>query len=218
MNKVKEMLSSITKQAWIISGASVLIIIILSLTVWPFSIFKKEVATEEVKVTENAEEKSESKDAFNAENVAKGEYKNDVSSATTYVQYTEEVKVAVVVGEAAQKIVGDTLKVSCGQIAFTTTRVAGPTVLTNSLKALFENKITTDFLPGNIIPSYHPKLTLEKVLIENGVAKIYLGGNFDGEKEGLCGASLAIAQITETAKTFESVSSVEIYQGDKKIN
>ncbi len=217
MNKVKEMLSGITKQAWIISIVSVLILVGVSITVWPFSIFKKEVAVEENLQVEKVAEDT-NKESFGAENVAKGEYKNDVSSATTYVQNTEEVKVAVVVGKEAQQIVGDTIKVSCGQITHITTRVSGPAVLTNSLKALFENKITTDFLPGNIIPTYHPKLTLDDVKIENGVAKIYLGGNFDGEKDGLCGASLAIAQITETAKTFSTVSSVEIYQGGKKIN
>lgn len=217
MNKIKEMISSITKQAWITSIVVILIVVAVSLTVWPFQILKKDQTAKIDSQTQDFIEDATAQ-IFTKDNVLNGEYRNDVSSATTYVQNTQEVQVAVVVGNEAQKIVGDTIKVSCGQISLVTTRVAGPAILTNALKALFENKITTDFEPGNIIPSYHPELTLDTVVIENGVAKIYLGGNFDGEKEGLCGASLAIAQITETAKSFDAVSSVEVYQGGKKIN
>lgn len=213
------MIGNITKKAWIISGGTVLIIVILGLTVWPFSIinFKKEEVAKESNIESRATSTQEVQGAFTKDNVARGEYRNDAQSAGVYVDNTQEVQIAVVVNEATQKIVGDTTKVSCGNIAFVTKRVMGPAVLTNSLKALFENKVETDFAPGNIIPTYHPELTLEKVMIDAGVAKVYLGGNFSGKKDGLCDANLAIAQIVETAKTFKNVTSVEVYQGDKKV-
>lgn len=218
MNKIKEMMDKITKRTCIISSVVALIVIVVGLTVWPFSIinFKKESAKEtntptEVSAEENVEE------VFTKDNIARGEYRNDVQGATVYVNSTQEVQVAVVADKAAQEVLGNTKEVSCGNIAFVTLRVTGPAVLTNSLTALFENKVEADFVPGNIIPSYHPELTLEKVVIESGVAKVYLGGNFSGAKDGICDASLAIAQIVETAKTFDSVTSVEVYQEDKKV-
>ena len=84
-------------------------------------------------------------------------------------------------------------------------------------KAMFEGKVLADFTPGNIIPIYHPDLIFKSVVIENQVAKVYLDGNFGGEHDGWCDASLALAQIAETAKTFSTVKEVEIYQGDKKV-
>jgi hypothetical protein len=218
MNKIKEMIGNISKKAWIISGlALILILIIVGLTIWPMQIFKKKNTLEVVKTEEKNTTEQVSDSVFTKENIERGEYKNDIESANVYVQNTEEVQIAVVADVRAQKIIGDTTKVSCGNIAFVTYRVVGPAVLTNSLKALFEDRVDADFVPGNIIPTYHPELTLQNVLIDNGVAKIYLGGNFNGERDGWCDASLAIAQITETAKAFPNVTAVEVYQGDKKI-
>lgn len=212
------MIGGITKRTWIISTGIALIVIIVGLTVWPFSIinFKKEVA-EETNTQAEVSAEDDVEGVFTKDSVARGEYRNDTQSAQVYVESTQEVQIAVVADKTAQQVLGDTKKVSCGNIAFVTKRVVGPAVLTNSLKALFENKVEADFVPGNIIPTYHPELTLEKVMIESGIAKIYLGGNFSGAKDGWCDASLAIAQIVETAKTFDSVTSVEVYQGDKKV-
>jgi hypothetical protein len=218
MNKIKEMIGNMSKKAWIISGlALILILIIVSLTMWPMQIFKKGDTLEVVKTEEKNTTEQVLDTSFTKENIERGEYRNDVQAATLYVQNTEEVQIAVVADRAAQEIVTDTKKVSCGTLAFVTYRITGPAVLTNSLKALFEGKVDADFTPGNIIPTYHPELTLENVVVDNGIAKIYLGGNFNGARDGWCDASLAIAQITETAKTFPSVTSVEVYQGDKKI-
>ena len=107
---------------------------------------------------------------------------------------------------------------ACGDVYMVTAYVPGPQVLTNSLKALFGDKVFGDFMPGNIIPSYHPNLTFKEVKIENGVAKVYLGGSFSGSRKGVCDATLAIAQIKETAKSYPNVKSVEIYQGGEKID
>ena len=217
MNTIKELIGKITKKGRIISGVIVLILIAVGITIWPLSIFKKEVVIEknELKIEETITQITEQ--VLTKEDIINGKYENDVKSATTYVNNTQEVQIAVVADNDAQKVVGDTTDISCGHIAFVTYRITGPAVLTNSLKALFENKVITDFNPGNIIPTYHPELTLKNVVIENGIAKVYLEGNFSGEHDGWCDASLAIAQITETAKVFPSVNSVEVYQGIEKI-
>lgn len=217
MTKIKELIQKITQKGWIISGIIVLALIITGVTVWPLQIFKKDSIAEktESKTEETVAQATEQ--LLTKEDVVNGKYKNDAESAETYVNNTQEVQIAVVADKSAQEVLGNTTKISCGHIAFVTARVAGPAVLTNSLKALFENKVVTDFAPGNIIPTYHPKLILKDVVIDNGVAKIYLEGNFGGEHDGWCDASLALAQITETAKVFPSVTSVEVYQGVEKI-
>jgi hypothetical protein len=217
MNTIKEIVGNITKQAWIISGTVVLIGIAVWLIVGPFSLFKKENAVENLDPKTEEFVNEASKQIFTKDNIERGEYKNDVQSATFYVNNTQEVQVAVVADKKTQEVIENTKEVSCGNLAFVTVRVAGPAVLTNSIKALFENKVDADFVPGNIIPTYHPELTFSKVIIEGEVAKVYLDGNFNGERDGWCDASLAIAQITETAKTFPNITSVEVYQGDKKI-
>lgn len=217
MNKIKEIIQEITKKGWIIIGIIVLMLIIVGVTVWPFHIFEKSVATEDLNIETEEFVAQATEQIFTKEDVMKGEYKNDAESATIYVNNTQEVQIAVVVNSEAKEIVGDTTDISCGHVTFVTARVVGPAVLKNSLTALFENKVITDFAPGNIIPSYHPNLLFKDVVIENSIAKVYLEGNFSGEHDGWCDASLAIAQITETAKAFPSVQSVEVYQGVEKI-
>jgi len=217
MKKIQEMIEGVEKSTWIIGGTVVLILIILSVTVWPFSLFKKEKNTMEINSETKEFVAQATEKVFTKENILRGEYQNDVRGATTYVNSTQEVRVAVVVDEQAKKVIGETQEVSCGHIAFVTTRVVGPAILTNTLKAIFADKVATDFTPGNSIPSYHPELTFESVSIQDGVAKIYLGGNFSGAHSGVCDASLAIAQLVETAKTFPNIVTVEVYLSGQKI-
>lgn len=217
MNKIKELIQQITKKGLIISGIIVLALLIVGATVWPFQIFKKDDIAEKMNVETEEVVAQATEQSLTREDVMNGEYKNDVESATTYVNNTQEVQIAVVADRSTQEILGDTKNISCGHITFVTKRVVGPAVLTNSLKALFEDSVVTDFAPGNIIPSYHPDLVLKDVIIDDGVAKIYLEGSFSGEHDGWCDASLAVAQITETAKVFPSVQTVEVYQGAEKI-
>jgi spore germination protein GerM len=224
MNRIKEIISTITVKGWLVIGIIGLLLIagvvfyVKNPTAWPLSIFskKEEVQEQTMESLEQVQDTTEEA-SLTKEQIAQGKYLNDIASATAYVNNTQEVKVAVVMSDASS-LSEDEKKKTCGTITFVTHRVAGPAVLTQTLKAMFAGTIVTDFTPGNIIPLYHPTLTLEKVLIEDGVAKIYLGGNFDGSHDGWCDASLAIAQIAETTKSFDTVSSVEIYQGDKKIN
>jgi hypothetical protein len=226
MNRIKEMVQQITKKGWIIIGIVALVIILGGVTtlygaknssVWPVSLFKTNGQVKEVDTQTNQFVAQATEQVFTKEDAARGEYKNDTQSATMYVNSTEEVTVAVVVDNASRKVIDDAKKISCGHVTFVTTRVAGPAILTNTLRALFADKVSADFTPGNIIPSYHPELTLEKVMIDNGVAKIYLGGNFNGKHDGWCDASLAVAQIVETSKTFSGIKTVEVYQGGEKI-
>jgi len=54
--------------------------------------------------------------------------------------------------------------------------------------------------------------------LEEGVAKVYLRGEF-GEVEGNdCVGDLAITQIEETVKKFDTVVGVEIYLNLQKVN
>lgn len=218
MNKTKELIQKIIKKGWIIISILVLILVFVGVTIWPLHIFKKDRDNEQVKLeTKEPVTQETEQQILTSEDIKNGQYKNDKESATTYVNSTQEVQVAVVADVQAQKIIENTKKLSCGSIAFVTTRVTGPAILTNTIQALFEDKILVDFVPGNIIPTYHPDLTFEKVTIDNGVARVYLNGNFGGTHDGWCDASLAIAQITETAKTFPNINSVEVYQGEEKI-
>jgi spore germination protein GerM len=224
MNRIKEIISTITVKGWVVIGIIGLVVIagvvfyVKNPTTWPLSIFskKEEVQEQNTESLEQVQATTE-ESTLTKEQIAQGKYLNDIASATAYVNNTQEVKVAVVMSDASS-LSKDEKKKSCGSITFVMHRVTGSAVLTQTLKAMFAGTVQTDFTPGNIIPTYHPDLTLTNVIIENGVAKIYLGGNFDGSHDGWCDASLAIAQITETAKGFDTVSSVEIYQGDKKIN
>lgn len=226
MNRIKEIIGKITKRGWITGGSIALGVLIIGTgvfylknqNIWPLSMFQDKEVVEEVDEVKDEFVLQATEDVFTKEHVANGEYRNDVSSATTYVRSTDEVKVAMVMNVSQPKNTKkDTKDISCGQITFVTARVSGLAVLTNTLKAMFAGTIQTDFTPGNIIPTYHPDLILEKVVIENGVAKIYLGGNFGGAQDGWCDSSLAIAQITETAKSFSTVESVEVYQGGKRV-
>ncbi len=224
MKKIKELIGQITRKGWIIITVLVLLIVVSVLLItfkdknskiWPLSLFKSTDQEEKVNIQDEDFFKKATDQIFTKENVLNGEYKNDIKNATLYVNSTEEVQVAVVKNE--NKNHNKPSDFNCGDVTFVTHRVVGPAVLTNSLKAMFEGKILTDFTPGNIIPSYHPNLTLEKVMIENGVAQIYLNGNFGGEHNGWCDADLALAQIGETAKKFSSVKEVKIYQDNNQI-
>ena len=230
MKRIKEYMNEMTKQGWITFSAIVALIVIIIIcgiifyvknpNTWPVTIFsdkpekKFKVTTRNLDSDTFIEKAVESQ--FNAEKPT-SEYAASPSKEVSYAYKPEEVEIALII-EENQYDVKNIIKGVCGNVYMVTAYVPGPTVLTNSYKALFGDKIFGDFLPGNIIPSYHPSLTFKEVKIENGVAKIYLGGSFSGAREGVCDAELAIAQLEETAKSYPNVKSVEIYQAGKKIN
>lgn len=134
----------------------------------------------------------------------------------SYQYQKEEVKIALIIAKNEYDV-KNVISGVCGDVYMVTAYVPGPTVLTNSIKALFGNKVYGDFLPGNIIPTYHPDLYFKDVTIQNGVARIYLTGSFS-KKVGTCDTELAVAQLTETSKYYPTVSSVELYLNGSKIN
>jgi hypothetical protein len=144
------------------------------------------------------------------------DYAYDATGKTGYTSWTQEVKIGLIIAENEYDV-KNVISGTCGDVYMVTYRVPGPSVLANSIRALFGDKVFGDFLPGNIIPSYHPNLSFRSVAIDNGVAKIYLNGTFSGSYDGMCDAELAIAQLSQTALSFASVNDVEIYQGSEKI-
>lgn len=135
----------------------------------------------------------------------------------SYSAAPQEVKVALIIAKNGYDV-QDIISGTCGNVYMVTTYVRGPELLTNSLRALFGDKVFGDFLPGNIIPTYHPNLTFEKVTISSGVARVHLHGSFSSAISGSCDKTLALAQIAETAKAYPTVSSVEIYLDSEKVN
>ncbi len=147
---------------------------------------------------------------------APSEYSYDATKQTGYASNSQEVRIGLIIAENEYDV-KNVISGACGDVYMVTYFVPGPEVLSNSIKALFGDKVYADFLPGNIIPSYHPNLAFKSVVIENGVAKIHLAGNFSGSRDGQCDAELALAQLAETAKSFATVQDVVIYQGSKEV-
>jgi cell division protein FtsX len=231
MEKIKNFVRNISKTGWIIISV-VVVVLILTLVgillvkrgvdIWPFnngSSNKQEIASDkEALANLNNGNQSTNDSVFSAEDVMSGKYSNSVEAAKVFVDNTREVKVAVVFDEK-QSEVAKNQKISCGKLTFVSARVPNKTgIINETLKAIFADRIATDFLPGNIIPKYHPNLVFDKATIENGVVQVYLKGDFSVKEEGKCGISLAVSEITETVKQFEGVKSVEIYQNLNKIN
>lgn len=202
---------------------------------WPLSVFgkeetkgeigkgaSKEVLTDDTDKFVNDAAKSVFEERESEESdvvpvlVPTNEYSYDATGRTGYASWTQEVKIGLIIAENEYDV-QNIIAGKCGDVYMVTYRVPGPEVLENSIKALFGDKVFADFLPGNIIPSYHPNLKFKSVVIENGVAKIHLDGNFSGARKGFCDAELAIAQLAETAKSHPSVKGVRIYQDDKEV-
>lgn len=228
-------MNEMTKEGWMAFSAiaALLVIVIIGFVVyymknpdtWPLTMFNDEpVKTQKITLDEYNRDRFIDKATGvikdkDVEKVVETEYSAPSTGVeeVSYAYKAEEVKIALII-EENQYDVKNIIEGKCGNVYMVTAYVPGPNVLTNSYKALFGDKVYGDFLPGNIIPSYHPNLSFEEVRIENGVAKIYLDGSFSGSREGVCDAELALAQLEETAKSYPSVNSVEIYQDGQKVN
>jgi len=234
MERTKEFLRSISKTGWIIVSfvGAVIILLIVGVLIakkgvdlWPFNngIQIEEYANnndgnEELLAQVDRAIQSANDSVLSIEDVLNGKYDNSIEAATIFENNTQEVQVAVVFDNSKYAIEGLN-QTSCGKLAFVTTRVPNnPGVINETLKAIFADKVYTDFEPGNIIPAYHPDLVFDNAVIEDGVAKIYLRGEFGSSEKDNCGEALAISEIEGTVKQFETVKDVEIYQNLKKIN
>lgn len=232
MERCKEFLRNITKTGWIIISLVIVVILLVIIGIllsnkgvdlWPFNNSSKEMVVEDEGTEQLLQEldrtmESAKDSVLSVEDVLNGKYDNSVESATLYVQNTTEVTVAVVIDNQEYEVEGLEEK-ECGKFALVKTRVPNnPGIINETLKAIFGDKVVTDFEPGNIIPKYHKDLVFDNAVLEEGVAKIYLRGEFSESEETSCASDLAIIQIEETVKQFETVSQVEIYQNLQKIN
>ena len=135
---------------------------------------------------------------------------------------TTEVKIAVIAlndaGKNGPKIGCDDSMVYIGIILSQGTTQP----LNEAMRQLFEYGTETVAEPGigqdlyNVIPKMKD-LKFGRATLENGVAKLYLTGNTAG-LGGVCDSPRVQAQIEGTAKQFPTVTSVETYLNDKKIN
>lgn len=89
-----------------------------------------------------------------------------------------------------------------------------PKILNATLSTLFNDDFDYGFLPANFI-STQKDLDFDYALIENGIAKVFLKGKV-GPIESECDQTRIQNQITETAKQFNTVKSVEIYLNGEK--
>lgn len=241
MKKIKEYMNEMTKEGWMAFSAIALLVLIFIIgliifyvknpTSWPLTVFTAnneeiieitdvEVEDEEILTEENVDEDDfiniATQYATKDKDQMTNEYSYNVSTVDSFASY-QQVKIGLIIKQNEYQI-DNIIEGSCGDVYLITAFMPGPAVLTNSLKALFGNTVYADFLPGNIIPSYHPNLTLQNVLIDNGIAKIYLGGTFSGSVNGSCDATLALAQITQTALSYPNVTAVQIFQNGDLIN
>ncbi len=245
MKRIKEYMDSMTTQGWVTTAiiGALVIVILVGVFVglagksdenrFSFKKDKKDVEIVDSKDSKTDKFINDAKDTIfvndkpvvsdmSTSNTNTGSYVNSntpvyTAPSVSYDAKKQEVQIALII-EENQYDVQNIIKGMCGNVYMVTAYVPGPAVLTNSYEALFGNKIFGDFLPGNIIPNYHPDLDFEEVVITNGVAKIYLTGKFNETTKNSCDTALAIAQLTETAKGYPNVKSVEIYLGSKKVN
>ena len=246
MKKFKEYMDEMTTRGWIAFVTITLLAFIFvagaayyyvqNPNTWPVSYFTndnddnkkvlvKSREVEDDKTTELIKRATDAAFSQNNSNTTNGSDTKTTSNTQTgstsaspvsYQYQKEEVRIALIIAKNEYDV-QNVISGRCGDVYMVTAFVIGPTVLTNSIKALFGNKVYGDFLPGNIIPTYHPDLYFKDVTIQNGTARIYLTGSFSNEV-GTCDNELAIAQLTETSKYYPTVSSVELYLNGSKIN
>lgn len=105
--------------------------------------------------------------------------------------------------------------VACGSSAVAVDKQIDKTTmpLTKSLEALLSEK--REIIEGTELYNFlaDSDLRVDKVTIQSGVAHIYLLGKLI--ENGSCGGAAAIAQITETATQFRTVSSIKLYVNGK---
>jgi hypothetical protein len=81
-----------------------------------------------------------------------------------------------------------------------------------SIEMMFDSEKDYGFEPGNFLASQNA-LSFNEVILENGIAKIYLEGEFT--TEGECDLPRQFIQLEEVALQYYSVDEVEIYLNDE---
>lgn len=88
--------------------------------------------------------------------------------------------------------------------------------LTNHLQVLFDGITPVDFLPGNYVRVYQRDLQLNQVVVDAGVARVFLDGELHPTQSS-CEAPRLRIQIEEIALQYPDVTSVEIFVNGQKI-
>lgn len=231
MKRCKEFFESITKTGWIVFSLIIVLILLIiigfllskkGVDLWPFN--NGEINGQESEISEENEEilanveramQSARDSVLSVEDVLSGKYENSVESATLFVKNTKEVSVLTLIDSNKYEIEPDK-STTCGDFVSVKTRVPDrPGIINETLKAMFGDKIVTDFMPGNIVSKENPNLIFENAVLEQGVAKIYLRGEF---AEIECVKENTVTSILDTVSQFQNVDEVEIYQNLQKIN
>jgi hypothetical protein len=230
MGNMKEFFRNISKTGWIVVSLVIVVILLIIIGIlsakngmdwWPFNNgsdskewrVDSENGNENLLANVDRALQSAEDSVLSVEDVLSGAYNNDYESATVFIRNTVEIPVAVLGTIEAEEVATST----CGEIQYVITRVPNkPGIINESMKALFSDKVNTDFEPGNVITRYHQGLVFDNAVLESGVAKIYLRGSLT--EDAVCGADQVVAQIEATVKQFDTVESVEIYQNLNKIN
>jgi len=242
MKRFKEYMNEMTTQGWITFATIALLLIIIvtggifyyvkNPQAWPMALFgeKNESVKEKKIVVKSRDTQTDAQTLELINRAADAAFSTDTANTSAPVQtmtqgsaqsvsyqaQKEEVKIALIMAKNEYDVT-NVISGTCGDVYMVTAFVPGPTVLTNSIKALFGNKIYGDFLPGNIIPTYHPDLFFKDVVITNGVAQIYLLGSFE-TGENTCKTELALAQLRETAQYYPNVTAAQIYLNGQRID
>ncbi len=90
-----------------------------------------------------------------------------------------------------------------------------PAPLTTGIEKLFGSEVETVFEPGNFLAT-QKNLGLDDVIVGNGLARIYLTGEFSAET--VCDAPRQFIQLEAVALQYDSVSNIEIYLNNQRIN
>lgn len=138
-----------------------------------------------------------------------GKNVNNSALVSNYSKSTETIKLAILADPDLFDYKNQPV-MDCDAIVFAKTEIPKtPKILNATLNLLFNDDFDYGFTPANFI-STQKDLNFENAVIENGVAKVYLSGKI-GPIENDCDKSRIQNQVTETAKQFTTVKSVEIF-------
>lgn len=203
-----------------IIGGSILVIVAL---VWGISEFIKSDA--DTKIKNGFVELFKNEDKVNTEVKYQPEFvvnsENDVkntASVASAVNFSskETVKLALLASPNLFDYKNHPV-LGCDALVFAKAEIdKTPKVLNSTLALLFNDSFDYGFPPANFISSTQKDLKFDSAVIENGVAKVFLSGEIKVEDKK-CDEDRVIYQITETAKQFSTVKSVDIFLNGKKL-
>jgi hypothetical protein len=199
-------------------------ILIIALLVWGVSAFVK--SDMDTKVKNGFVELFKNEDKLNIETTFQPDYvvgdveskPNNTASVVLGSNFSskETVKLALLASPNLFDYKNHPV-LGCDALVFAKTEIdKTPKVLNSTLNLLFNDGFDYGFPPANFISSTQKDLKFESAVIENGVAKVFLSGKITIQNTS-CDEDRVIYQITETAKQFSTVKSVDIFLNGKKL-